>query len=148
MALGGLRVDVMPDDPAILGFSNRWYRQALDTAQDFPLTGEVTIRLVTPAYFVATKLEAYRGRGNNDPLSSQDIEDILNLFSGRHTLTEEIDAAPPEVKSYIAEQLSALLDDDYFDYAVQAAAQGDSPREDWIYERLKLTIKQGMADAG
>ena len=32
MALGELWVDFMPDDPAILGFSNRWYRQALDTA--------------------------------------------------------------------------------------------------------------------
>lgn len=148
MALGELRVDFMPDDPAILGFSNRWYRQALDTAQDFPLTGEVSIRLLTPTYFVATKLEAYRGRGNNDPLSSQDIEDILNLFAGRHTLTEEIDAAPQEVKSYIAEQLGALLDDGDFDYAVQAAALGDASREDWIYGRLKLAIKQGMADAG
>jgi hypothetical protein len=55
---------------------------------------------------------------------------------------------PQEVKSYIAEQLGALLDDGDFDYAVQAAALGDASREDWIYERLKLAIKQGMADAG
>ena len=56
MALGELRVDFMPDDPAILGFSNRWYRQALDTAQDFLPSPGRCIRLVTPAYFVATKL--------------------------------------------------------------------------------------------
>ena len=30
----------------------------------------------------------------------------------------------------------------------EAAALGDASREDWIYERLELAIKQGMADAG
>lgn len=148
MALGGLRVDFMPDDPAILGFSNRWYREALRTAEDFQITGDVCIRLVTPAYFVATKLEAYLGRGNNDSLSSQDIEDILNLFDGRHTLVEEIDAAPRELKRYIAEQLDLLLADGNFDYAVQTAALRDPQREDWIHERLALAIERGMADAG
>ena len=28
MKLGDLRVDFMPDDESILGFSNRWYREA------------------------------------------------------------------------------------------------------------------------
>ncbi len=145
MALGELRVDFMPDDPSILGFSNRWYREALSTAEDFPITGDICIRLVTPAFFIATKLEAYLGRGNNDPLSSQDIEDILNLFDGRHTLVEEIDSASRELKKYIAEQLDNLLADSNFDYAVQTAALGDSQREDWIYERLALAIERGMA---
>ncbi len=86
MRLGELRVDFMPDDEGILGFSNRWYQDAMTTAEDFPLTSQLTIRLVTPPYFMATKLEAYRGRGNNDPLESRDVEDLLNLIDGRSGL--------------------------------------------------------------
>jgi predicted nucleotidyltransferase len=70
MRLGGLRVDFMPDDPRVLGFSNRWYRDALETASEHELSETLSIRLVSPPYFLATKLEAYRGRGKGDVLSS------------------------------------------------------------------------------
>ena len=36
---------------------------ALDTAQLHKLTDAISIRLITPPYFIATKLEAYNGRG-------------------------------------------------------------------------------------
>ena len=58
MRLGDLIVDIMPDDEEILGFSNRWYREALRTAQSYPLSEELDIRVLTPPYFIATKLEA------------------------------------------------------------------------------------------
>jgi hypothetical protein len=38
MRLGELKVDFMPDDETILGFSNRWYAAALEGAQDYQLT--------------------------------------------------------------------------------------------------------------
>lgn len=72
MRLGELIVDFMPDDKNILGFSNRWYEQALVQAQDYQLSDDLVIRFLTPPYFVATKLEAYKGRGNNDLLASHD----------------------------------------------------------------------------
>ncbi|WP_229690146.1 hypothetical protein [Xanthomonas oryzae] len=56
-----LIVDFMPDDAAVLGFSNRWYADALREAYDHALPTGVTIRVVAPAYFLGTKLEAYRG---------------------------------------------------------------------------------------
>ncbi|CCG88017.1 hypothetical protein EPIR_2654 [Erwinia piriflorinigrans CFBP 5888] len=34
MQLGELRVDIMPDDEDILGFSNRWYKEAMENAFD------------------------------------------------------------------------------------------------------------------
>ena len=70
MHLGALKVDLMPDDETILGFSNRWYRQAIEHAEPYPLNDSTTINLLAQAYFIATKLEAYLGRGSNDPLSS------------------------------------------------------------------------------
>jgi hypothetical protein len=43
------------DDVAVLGFTNRWYAQALQSAQPFALPDGQVIRLLTPAFFVATK---------------------------------------------------------------------------------------------
>ncbi len=52
-----LIVDVMPVDEHILGFSNRWYPAAIETAQTVDIAGH-DVRVVTPALFIATKLDA------------------------------------------------------------------------------------------
>ena len=52
-------VDVMPMDEGVLGFSNRWYPMAIDTAQRFNIAGHGA-RIVTPPLFIATKLGAFR----------------------------------------------------------------------------------------
>ena len=136
MRLGELKVDFMPDDESILGFSNRWYSDALEHAQNTQLSDGTVIRLVTPCHFVATKLEAYLGRGDNDPLSSHDIEDLLNIVDGREELLTEATKASPELQGYIAQQISALLDHNDIDYAVQAAANNNPEREALIFARL------------
>lgn len=141
MRLDGLIVDFMPDDEEILGFSNRWYTEALDNATNHELTDEITIQLISPIFFVATKLEAYKGRGKNDPLQSNDIEDILNVFDGRSELVDEINQGSEEIQKYISEEFSQLLERPEFEYAVQSTAQGQSDREELIFERLEAVIK-------
>jgi len=137
MRLGELKVDFMPDDERILGFSNRWYRDALEQAQSTTLSDGTCIRLINPCHFVATKLEAYLGRGNGDPLSSHDIEDILNIVDGRAELVEEFSQASTKLKTYIAERIDALLSHNDFDYAIQATANNNAEREAIIFERLE-----------
>jgi predicted nucleotidyltransferase len=137
MVLKDLRVDFMPDNEKILGFSNKWYKEAYQTATEFNLNDHIKIRLLTPPYFVATKLEAYKGRGNNDPLSSHDLEDILNLFDGREQIVSEISEVNFELKSYISNEISKLFENDYFQYAVQSATKGNKGREKIILERLR-----------
>ncbi|EWH02960.1 hypothetical protein Q427_05905 [Halomonas sp. BC04] len=137
MKLGELRVDLMPDDAEVLGFSNRWYHQALKSAESVALGDDISIRVVTPPLFVATKLEAYKGRGNGDPLESHDIEDILNLVDGRPELLDEVRDTDSELKAYIAAELAQLLDNDFFGYAVQSQAR-DPDRESLLFERLEI----------
>ncbi|WP_454753814.1 hypothetical protein [Cupriavidus necator] len=137
MKLGELRVDFMPDDAKVLTFTNRWYADALISAQSIELDEQTTIRLVQPPYFIATKLEAYHQRGNDDPLGSQDIEDILSLFDGRPELVEELEHATPELLEYVRAQLRELLEHSDFDYAVQSASCGSPDREKLIWERIK-----------
>lgn len=132
-----LVVDFMPDDPAILGFGNRWYAAALRDAEDRILDDGVAIRVVTPPYFLGTKLEAWQGRGNNDPLASRDIEDILNVVDGRASLQEELSHSPPALRADIAEGIRDLLRHRDFDYAVQATARNNRQREALIFARLE-----------
>jgi hypothetical protein len=130
-------VDFMPDDAAILGFSNPWYADALRLAFDHRLPGDTVIRVVTAPYFVATKLQAYIGRGNNDPMGSRDIEDILNVVDGRPGLLEEIRDEPLALRVFVGAQIKRLLDEPTFDYAVQACALGNIEREALIFNRLE-----------
>jgi len=144
MRLNDLIVDFMPDDEKILGYSNRWYGQALKEAKDYELQYNLTIQLVTPVFFIATKLEAYKGRGNNAPLQSRDIEDILNVFDGRDELVEEINHASLNLRSYISKELVSLLEHPDFEYAVQSTAQGQRDREERIFKQLDTAINSSV----
>ena len=53
----------MPLDEKILGFSNRWYAPAMDSAVVHELEADLPVRVVTAVYFCATKLEAFAGEG-------------------------------------------------------------------------------------
>lgn len=133
----GLIVDFMPDEPGILGFSNRWYPDALRLATDHRLPSDTSIRVVTPPYFLATKLEAWKGRGKNDPMSSRDVEDILNVVDGRVGLVGEVAASEPGLRQYIAAELTALMENPDFEYVVQSTARGSRDRESLIFGRLE-----------
>lgn len=135
--LGQLKVDFMPDDADSLGFTNRWYKAALQNPVIYPIADGVNIQLVSPVYFLATKFEAFKGRGNNGLLSSRDIEDILNLIDGRVELGSEIAEAAVDVKDYLFNTFLHLPD---ALYAVQSTANGDVAREKIIFERIAFIV--------
>ncbi len=105
----GVLFDLMPVQAEVLGFSNRWYPYAVETAEPVKLSPGITIRLVSAVAFVATKLEAFAGRGGGDFLSSHDIEDVLNIVDGREELAAEMAAAPAELRQAVAADLHRLL---------------------------------------
>lgn len=140
MRLGELKVDFMPTDPAtadLLGCNNRWFADGLATAIWHTLPSGTRIRLFTPPYFLGSKLEAYAGRGAQNPLGSQDLEDILNLVNGREELLQEVDATSSELRAYLAQKLDELLGNNDFGYLVQNTAHGDNEREQIIWQRLR-----------
>ena len=83
-----LKLDVMPIDEKILGFSNRWYKEAINEADSIALPSGIVIRVVSPAYFIATKFEAFKGRGK-DNYFNHDLEDIVFVLENRTRLILE-----------------------------------------------------------
>jgi len=87
--MDGVLLDMMPSEPGILGFHNRWYPKVVQAARTVPLPNRRVIRLITAPLFLATKFEAFRGRGGNDYLASHDLEDLITVIDGRRELIDE-----------------------------------------------------------
>jgi len=141
---GQIKLDLMPLDEKILGFSNRWYKSAMDSAQDLEIERGVRIRVVTALYFCATKLEAFRGRGEGDYLASHDLEDLITVVDGRAELLDEVRLGSEDVRSYIESAIGQMLKDPQFIDALtgyllpDAASQG---RIEVVLARLKELSK-------
>lgn len=103
---------------------------------------DLSIRLVTPPLFAATKLEAYRGRGNGNLLNSNDIEDLVNLFNGRDDIIQQIKSVDDEVRRYIAANIASLLAESDFDYAIQGNVR-NAAREAVVFGRLEEIAAMG-----
>lgn len=136
----GVKVDVMPTDEGILGFSNQWYAEAIETSQDTTLPSGKAIRLISPPLLIATKIDAFYGRGNEDYQGSHDLEDIVSVVDGRPELIEEIRHSGVQVREYLASEVEELLGiKDFVDsiaYHLRPDA-GSQARVTLIIERLR-----------
>jgi len=87
--LDDVTVDVLPIREEVLGWKSRWFDESLAAAKTVQVGG-VSVRVITPPYFVALKLEAFEDRGHKDFLTSTDFEDVICLANGREELADEI----------------------------------------------------------
>ncbi|HVD87152.1 MAG TPA: hypothetical protein VNB59_07060 [Solirubrobacterales bacterium] len=132
----GLVLDVMPTKASILGFENHWLGESFAHAIKVKLPDGQTIRAIPPPFLLATKLEAFAGRGKMDFYGSRDFEDIVRLIDGREELAGEIAEAPEELRHYIAQQLKRLARHRAFDNGLEGAL----PAGPQVRERVDLVI--------
>jgi len=135
----GFKLDLMPTDPRILGFSNRWYGAVLKNAIAAVVGEGITVRIADAPSFVATKLEAFQDRGGGDYLSSHDLEDVLSVVDGRAELVAELAKASPELRAFVAGTFARLLADEGFHNALPGLILEGSPtgRVPVVLERLE-----------
>lgn len=139
-------VDVMPTDENILGFANRWYPLCVASAEPLALPNGTQVRVIPAPVFVATKLEAFHGRGGGDYLFSHDLGDILSVVDGRASLIDECQRMPPELRAYLSEQLSNLLRDRRFIDALPGHLPGDAIGQSRLVDlEIKLQQIAGLA---
>ena len=137
-----IEVDLMPAKPDIIGFANRWYPLAMETAQRMSLPSGISIRMIGAPEFLGTKFEAFDGRGEGDLLGSHDLEDMLNVIAGRAQLLEEIAQSSMELRRYLAGRCSDLLAMRDFEYYLPGLIQDDASGEqsDLVLERLRAIV--------
>ena len=115
----------MPTDEKILGFTNVWYTGTIKTAVTFKLPSGADIRLIDPAHFLATKLAAFDGRGDEDYVMSHDLEDVICVLDGRPELENEVLGATTDVRSYVCDRIGDLMNDRQFLDAIPGHLPGD-----------------------
>ncbi|NEW80796.1 MAG: hypothetical protein GZ094_00295 [Mariniphaga sp.] len=86
----GIKVDIMPNDESILGFSNIWYKEGMSHTLLYSFDDGIQIRYFETAYFLASKFVALINRGGSDLRSSSDFEDIIYILDNRLNLISEL----------------------------------------------------------
>lgn len=120
-----LIIDVMPSTEVLGHSTNRWYAVAVETACKHMLPSGREILVVSAPLFLATKLEAFHGRGNGDYLGSTDMEDIVNVIDGRSELIDEVRHGPSDVRAFLQDEFGRLLADMSFSDQLPGHLPGD-----------------------
>lgn len=121
-----LILDAMPSEASILGFENHWQGAGAPHAINRELPSGTTIRALSPPYLLATKLEAFSGRGREDFLASRDFADIIALVDGRQELIAEVAASGQDLRDYVAHEVESLLNAPRFPDGLFGALGGDA----------------------
>lgn len=134
----GIIVDIMPTDDASIGFTNIWYTPGFNAAINFEIDELCTVKILPAPYFIATKLEAFKGRGKNDGRTSHDFEDIVFVLENRSNIWEEMETTDPELKAYLQSTFAGLIESShFFEWIDCHVERGSPPASYWIFDRLK-----------
>ena len=136
----GCIVDVMPISAAAIGLRSRWFPEALSSAVLRPVGANESAPIIQPAFFLATKLEAFKDRGHEDYQASHDLEDLLAVIDGCATIVDQVTQGPAELRQYLAEEFTSLLNRSGFREALPGhlpGGLGDQARLPLILDRLR-----------
>jgi hypothetical protein len=101
------------------------------------LPGHKSINLVTAPYFLITKLEAFRGRGNGDYMLSHDIEDVVAVLDGRPEVISEIKDSGDDLAKELSRQFKMFHEEQRFLDAVS----GHMPTDEASQSRVPRIIE-------
>lgn len=118
LVCGGIKVDLVATVDTGIGPTNRWYRDAVPAASSYSPEPDLDVLAITPIYFIATKLEAFRGRGYGDFQASHDLEDLLAVIAGLDSVRVEIENDHDRVAEAVRRDLVELAAQEAFIDAV------------------------------
>lgn len=132
-------VDVMPLDKAVLNFENIWYRDAIKSPMSVALKNNITIKVIDPIHFLATKFEAWKSRGNGD-LAEKDIEDIFVVIEGNSQILTLFLNASAALKKYLSNEFSGLIKNPQFANTLPGLLANPSSQNQ-VTNTLRLMVK-------
>lgn len=137
----GVKLDLMPDDPSILGFNNRWYIPGCNNKKQVQISDTISIFIFPVSYYLASKFEAIQGRGQPDIRQSHDFEDVVFIFDNCDSLETEINSSDTELQKFIREYLTKLSKNPYFREAINCFfLYGSEDRAEAVIHRINAII--------
>lgn len=138
----GIKVDIMPTDTSVLGFSNVWYDIGYEQRMQVKLPSSDLIYILPPAIYVCTKLSATLNRGYPDLTMSHDFEDLVYLINNRQRLLEDFRQSDERVKTFIGETLKEFQSNPHLEEAIiYALPYGETDK----LEIIQHTMNEMMA---
>lgn len=116
-----IKVDVMPTDPDVLGFSNKWYQDGIENKITKMIPNGTEVFVFPPEYYLAAKFEAHNARGGNDLRQSHDFEDIIYILDNCSDIPGNISASNPNVKQYLKNECQKLLENPNLTEGIETA---------------------------
>jgi len=105
-----IKVDFMPNDENVLGFSNRWYVDGIKNKKESVLPNGTNVYILSVEYYLATKFEAMNSRRGMDIRVSHDWEDIVYIMNNCSELYNTIKQCGNKLLvEYLQEQCCSLL---------------------------------------
>jgi hypothetical protein len=117
--------------------ADKWFEPGLKKLEQVRINGK-TINILHISYFLATKFNAFHDR-REDARLSRHFEDIVYVLDNRINLIKEMSESPDDVKKYLVQKLSELLEDKYKE-AILAHLPYDSQAE--RFQLLKKKINE------
>jgi predicted nucleotidyltransferase len=133
----GILVDIMPSENGDLGISNTWYKQGFEHLKKVKID-DLTISILQSPYFLATKFEAFNGRGG-DYRTSHDFEDIIYVLDNCTTIVEEILQADEKVKNFLKSEFLKIKTFSYFEEII--LAHTSSNRTSIVIEKINKILE-------
>jgi len=134
-------IDVMATKEIGWAPGNIWFECGFEERQAVQLD-EDRIHILPLPYFLATKFTAYGNRGKNDPIGSEDFEDIVYLLNHVSSVKEQILQGNSAVQEYLKKSFQSILNDDALQEAVLAhlSHEDQMTRSEKILNDLKEII--------
>lgn len=137
----GTVVDVIPISRPALDPSNPWYDLAISTALPYTLPNGITINLISPVCFLATKLTALRSptrEHHDDAFLSRDFGDVIRLIDGRPSIAQEVLESQSGLREFLQTQFEWILRLPYINEAI--AEHIDPGREEIVLARIQSIL--------
>ncbi len=131
-----LTLDVMPNDEKILGFTNSWYKEGIQNKESKKI-GNKIIHTFSLPYFLASKFEAFNGRGKNDPRMSWDLEDIILVIDGIKNFDSQIKTLEKNLKEFLIQMSSKCINEKDLSEAIAGFLRNNAAKISRVNQRLK-----------
>lgn len=130
-----LTLDVMPNDKKILGFTNSWYDEGVKN-KELKSLGDKKIFAFSLPYFLASKHEAYLGRGQTDPRISSDLEDIILIIDGIKNFDLAQYNTSTKLKNYLSDMGKTFVANKFIQEAIEGFLNNNQEKIKKINSRL------------
>lgn len=100
-------IDFIPYEETPLGPTNSWLKPGFEKAYSKKI-GDTEIKILPVSWYLATKWEAFKGRGG-DPRMSHDFEDVIYVIDNNLELIRDVTQTDPEVRSFLQGMSEEIL---------------------------------------